>query len=133
MFMKLGKIKTMRSSLFNMQARNISKHLKAFATVDLNNMTTATKGMNLVGGEWVGTESYKDVIDPLTGKAMFSIPNTSMAEAEPFIESLLSVPKHGLHNPFKNKERYIMLGQVCRKATEVLYDPEVFEYFAELV
>lgn len=107
--------------------------MKAFATVDVNNMTPATKGMNLVNGEWVGTEMYKDVLDPLTGKPMFSIPDTSMAETEPFIDSLLSVPKHGLHNPFKNKERYIMLGQVCRKTAEVLYDPEVFEYFATLV
>jgi 1-pyrroline-5-carboxylate dehydrogenase len=44
---------------------------------------------------------------------------------------LKSVPKHGLHNPFKNKERYLMLGAVSRKAAEVLHDPEVFNFFVE--
>ena len=64
---------------------------------------------------------------------MISIPDTSVNEIEPFIESLLSVPKHGLHNPFKNKERYLMLGDVCRKTVEVLYDEEVFQFFVDCV
>mmetsp|Transcript_1119 Transcript_1119/g.2055 ORF Transcript_1119/g.2055 Transcript_1119/m.2055 type:complete len:276 (-) Transcript_1119:703-1530(-) len=51
----------------------------------------------------------------------------------PFIESLKSVPKHGLHNPFKNKERYLMLGEVCRKTAEVLHDKAVFDYFVDLI
>jgi 1-pyrroline-5-carboxylate dehydrogenase len=68
----------------------------------------------------------------MTGKPMISIPNTSLLEIEPFIQSLQSVPKHGVHNPFKNKERYIMLGAVCRKAAEVLHDPEVFDFFVDL-
>lgn len=55
-----------------------------------------------------------------------------MNEIEPFIESLKSVPKHGLHNPFKNKERYLMLGDVCRKTAEVMHDPEVFDFFVDL-
>jgi hypothetical protein len=38
-----------------------------------------------------------------------------------------------LHNPFKNKERYVMLGNVCRKTAEVLHDKEVFDYFVNLV
>lgn len=56
-----------------------------------------------------------------------------MDEIDPFIESLQSCPLSGLHNPIKNKERYLMLGDVCRKATEVLHDPEVFEYFVKIV
>jgi 1-pyrroline-5-carboxylate dehydrogenase len=88
--------------------------------------------MNLVNGEWTGTEHYTQVIDPMTGKPMISIPNTRMSEIEPFIDSLLSVPKHGLHNPFKNKERYLMLGAVCRKTAEVLHDKEVFDFFVDL-
>lgn len=118
--------------LTNLQFRSASAHLKAFATVDAKNLSVANKGMNLVMGEWTGTEQYKEVIDPLTGKPMFTIPNTSMSEIEPFVESLLSVPIHGLHNPFKNKERYVMLGGVCRKVAEVLHDPEVFDFFVEL-
>lgn len=110
MFMKLGKINGLRGkALLNFQIRNASQHLKAFATVDLANIEKH-KGMNLVQGEWVGTENYREVVDPMTGKHMLSIPDTSLAETEPFIESLKGVPKHGLHNPFKNKDRYLMLG-----------------------
>ena len=90
--------------------RDFSKHLKAFATLDPNNLTTADRGMNLVAGEWTPSNSYKTMIDPMTGKPMMSYPDTQLDEIEPFIESLASVPKHGLHNPFKNKERYLMLG-----------------------
>ena len=43
------------------------------------------------------------------------------------------MPKHGLHNPFKNKERYLMLGAVCRKTAEVLHDQEVFDFFVDLI
>lgn len=37
----------------------------------------------------------------------------------PFIESMNSCPKTGLHNPLKNVDRYLMLGHVSRKAGEV--------------
>lgn len=63
-----------------MQARQFSKHLKAFATLDTRNLNPENKGMNLVAGEWVGTSEYKQVIDPLTGKPMVSIPDTKIAE-----------------------------------------------------
>jgi len=87
--------------------------------------------MNLVGGEWKGTENYLTLPDPMTGKPMLSIPDTSMVEAEEFIQSMKDVSKTGLHNPFKNKERYLMLGAVCRKTAEVLHDPEVFDFFVD--
>jgi hypothetical protein len=34
--------------------------------------------MNLVNGEWTGVEKYSELVDPLTGKPMISIPETSM-------------------------------------------------------
>lgn len=89
--------------------------------------------MNLVNGEWTATEKYFELVDPLTGKPMISIPETSMQEAEPFVESLKSVPKSGLHNPFKNKERYLMLGNVCRKTAEVLHEQETFDFFVDCI
>ena len=49
-----------------------------------------------------------------------------MDEIQPFVESLEQCPKSGLHNPFWNKERYLMLGEVNRKVVEVMHDPEVF-------
>jgi hypothetical protein len=56
--------------------RNFSKHLKAFATLDPHNLTTSDRGMNLVGGEWIPSSTYKTMIDPLTGKPMMSYPDT---------------------------------------------------------
>jgi len=41
------------------------------------------------------------------------------------------VPKSGLHNPFKNKERYLMLSEVNRKVVEVMHDKEVFNFFVK--
>jgi len=69
----------------------------------------------------------------MTGKHLVSIPDTQISESQPFIDSLSSVPRHGLHNPIKNKERYLMLGAVCQKTAEVLHDPEVFQYFVSLI
>ena len=62
------------AGLLNLQLRNASQHLKAFATVDPKNLSVANKGMNLVQGEWRGTEEYQTVVDPMTGKPMISIP-----------------------------------------------------------
>ncbi len=38
-----------------------------------------------------------------------------------------------MHNPIKNVERYIMYGEVCRKAAEVMAEEEVMHYFTRLV
>ena len=128
-----SKVMRFRSQLMLAQSRAFSKHLKAFATLDPKNLSVSNKGMNLVGGEGKGTENYITLPDPMTGKDMIQIPDTSMAEAEEFIDAMKVVPKHGLHNPFKNPERYLMLGAVCRKTAEVLHDPEVFDFFVESV
>ena len=54
-----------------------NKHLKAFATVDPENMSTKdSRGFNLVGGEWVSTEKTRELIDPLTGKGIITLPDT---------------------------------------------------------
>ena len=43
------------------------------------------------------------------------------------------MPKTGLHNPFKNKERYLMLGEVNRKVAEAFNDKEVFDFFVKAI
>ena len=63
-------------SVVQHQQRNMSKHLKAFATLDPDHLSPANKGMNLVGGEWVPAAQYKTMIDPLNGKPMVSYPDT---------------------------------------------------------
>jgi len=113
--------------------RSISKHLKAFATVDPNNLSASDKGFNLVQGEWRSPNHYMDLIDPLNGGTMLKIPNTQLDEISPFVESLAAVPKSGLHNPFKNKERYLMLSEVNRRVVECMHDPEVFQFFVKCI
>ena len=74
-----------------------------------------------------------DLVDPLTGETMIKIPKTSIEEVEPLIEDMATCPKTGLHNPFKNKERYLMLAEVNRKLVECFSDKEVFEYFVKCI
>lgn len=47
--------------------------------------------------------------------------------------SLRAVPKSGLHNPLKNPERYLMLGDVTARAAAEMRRPEVAAHFAALV
>ena len=113
--------------------RSVSQHLKAFATIDPNNLSKSDKGFNLVKGEWTSTKQYMDLVDPLNGGTMIRVPDTSLDEIDPFVESLQECPKTGLHNPFKNKERYLMLSEVNRKVVECMHDPEVFDFFVRCI
>ena len=116
------------------QMRYISQHLKKFATIDPNTMGGGSdKGYNLVQGDWVPSSQYIDLVDPLNGGTMLKIPDTQMDEITPFVESLQQCPKTGLHNPFKNKERYLMLSEVNRKVVDCMHDPEVFEFFVKAI
>ena len=96
-----------------------SYELSSFATLDPKKKTLSIgedslyKAENLVGGKWQPVKKYDTIIDPLTGEDMLSIPNTGLEEINPFITSLGSCPKTGLHNPFKNIERYRLYGDVC--------------------
>lgn len=44
-----------------------------------------------------------------------TVPDTTVGELKPFVDSLKRVPKSGVHNPLKNVERYLMFGEVSRK------------------
>lgn len=86
--------------------------LPQWATVDPYTMSGDSPAVchNLVQGEWKSAAATTTVIDPLTGEKFITIPDTSSAELGPFIDSMKSCPKTGLHNPVKNVERYVMLG-----------------------
>ncbi len=45
--------------------------------------------------------------DPLNGEPFITVPDTQLHEVEPFVKSLLAVPKSRLHNPLKNPDRYL--------------------------
>ncbi|CAN6850903.1 unnamed protein product [Brassica oleracea] len=58
---------------------------------------------------------------------------------QPFVESLSQCPKHGLHNPFKSPERYLLYGDISTKAAHMLALPKVhitiytFNYVTESI
>jgi len=110
-------------------------HLSKFATVDpFNGMNEENPGkcQNLVSGQWRDAANYFDnVPDPINGESFIQIPNTQ--NVDDFIQNLASCPKSGLHNPLKNVERYVMLGNVCARAAEVMRDKEVEDFFVRLI
>jgi len=59
------------------------------------------------------------------GEAFIKMPNTKVDELEPFVVSLNKCPKTGLHNPFKNVERYLLYGQVSHRMAEEMGKKEV--------
>ncbi len=80
---------------------------------------------NLVNGIWHESKKYDKVLNVKNGKIIHKVPDTDINEIKPFIDSLKSVPKSGVHNPFKNPERYQMLGDVCFKTANALYDKSI--------
>jgi len=87
---------------------------------------------NLLKGEWIqGTGFREDIPDPLNGEPFLKVPDTT--EYSEFINSLDSCPKSGMHNPLKNVERYLMLGEVCAKSAELLREDEIEKYFCKLI
>ena len=106
-----------------------------FATVDpFDGMTGENPGtlQNLVAGAWHDSDAgYEEIIDPMNGEAFLKVPATQ--NHEPFIAGLKSCPKSGLHNPLKNPERYVHLGQVCARAAALLAQDDVQDYFTRLI
>ena len=107
----------------------------AFASVDpFNGMNEENTGavQNLVSGDWVSVTPVRDDLpDPLHGGNFLAVPDTEDLAA--FSAGLTSCPKTGLHNPLKNTERYVHLGQVCAKAAAMLATPDCERYFTKLI
>ncbi|CAA0843044.1 Delta-1-pyrroline-5-carboxylate dehydrogenase 12A1- mitochondrial [Striga hermonthica] len=83
-------------------------------------------------GNWTKSLRWNNIPDPLNGELFIEVSEVDENEIKPFVESLSSCPKHGLHNPFKASERYVMLGDVTTKAAHKLSLPEISEFFAKL-
>ncbi|CAE7845705.1 ALDH12A1 [Symbiodinium sp. KB8] len=64
---------------------------------------------------------------------MYESPLTSVEELGPYIKSMKSCPKSGLHNPFKNVDRYLLYGDVSAKAAEMLHKEDVADFFARMI
>ncbi|RHY58677.1 hypothetical protein DYB37_008448 [Aphanomyces astaci] len=83
--------------------------------------------------KWVSTKKTEGIKDPLTGEVFLQVPLTQKDELKPFIDNLRSTPKHGLHNPFKNVERYLLYGDISHKAAAMLREPHIEHYFIRLI
>ena len=84
---------------------------------------------NLVNGKWYKTKKYSEILNVLDGKINYKVPETSISEISPFIKSIQSVSKSGLHNPFKSPERYQMLGDVCFRTAHSLNNKNTKDKF----
>ena len=109
--------------------------LSNWSTLDADNWTVASPHtvQNLVAGKWVSSAATEAVIDPLVGGEFLHVPATRIDELAPFVDSLNACPKTGLHNPFRNVERYLMLGKVATRAGACLRDPVIADYFTRLI
>ncbi|MBI5005129.1 MAG: aldehyde dehydrogenase family protein [Candidatus Lloydbacteria bacterium] len=88
---------------------------------------------NFVDGKWTTANKTKAVVSPLDGTIMFQTPDTKKEEIAPFVSFLNTCPEGGLHNPFKNTERYRQYGLVFAKAANLLSSNFFADYFARLI
>eukprot|EP00879_Flechtneria_rotunda_P016977 GHRR01017773.1.p1 GENE.GHRR01017773.1~~GHRR01017773.1.p1 ORF type:complete len:544 (+),score=178.14 GHRR01017773.1:415-2046(+) len=89
--------------------------------------------MVAVGGRWTNAAKSKSIPDPLNGEPFVNLPDTQVSEIGPFVQCLQSCPKSGLHNPYKNPDRYVLYGSVCAKVAEEMRKPDVADFFAKLI
>jgi 1-pyrroline-5-carboxylate dehydrogenase len=115
--------------------------ISSWATIDPSNWNGSNPAIaaNLVQGQWhrAGERGLPvlEVVDPLDGKPLARLPDTPATGApiQAFADSLRSCPKHGLHNPLKNPQRYVMYGAVTARIASEMRRPAVADFFARLV
>ena len=115
-----------------MHVRRMSSKMAFTRGLDPRTLSAAKPAtlQNLVAGEWRDTSALYPVIDPLNGEEFIQMPQTSVSELSPFVDSLAACPKSGLHNPYKAPERYVEWGAISGRAAGLLADPEVADHFA---
>ena len=105
----------------SIQRKSYLSSLAEWATIDpdaLGKNSQPHHVPNLVQGEWKYDASKRiSIPNPLSKKThdIFTIQDTHVDELKPFIESMASVSKSGVHNPLKNVHRYLDYGEISRK------------------
>ncbi|XP_010678575.2 probable aldehyde dehydrogenase [Beta vulgaris subsp. vulgaris] len=116
---------------------NISRYMSSipFATVEAEKIcgSQPAEVHNLVQGKWIQSSSWSTIVDPLNGEPFIKVAEVDKSEIKPFVDSLSKCPKHGLHNPFKSPERYLLYGDISTKAAHMLLQPQVSDFFARLI
>ena len=88
---------------------------------------------NLLGGQWMTTPTTVTLPDPLNGESFMAVSDAQPTDIHLYVASLNTCNKSGLHNPLKNPQRYLLLGDVSAKAAAQMRDPAVLDFFATLV
>ena len=88
---------------------------------------------NFVNGEWLASKETKEIVSPINGEVMFQTSDTKKEELDLFVSFLNTCPEGGLHNPFKNTERYRQYGLVFAKAANLLSNNYFADYFTRLI
>ncbi|XP_065616203.1 probable aldehyde dehydrogenase [Quercus suber] len=122
-------------SFFNSFSLSRSVHSIPFATVDVEEISGSQPAEvhNLVQGKWKTSSNWNTLLDPLNGEPFIKVAEVDETGIQPFVESLSKCPKHGLHNPFKAPERYLLFGDVSVKAAHMLSIPKVSDFFTRLI
>lgn len=89
----------------------------------------------LLGGKWQPTakETSIPIPDPMNGEEFMYFPAIKETELQPWMKSLNSCPKSGLHNPFKSPERYVMWGAVTTRMVIEMSKPQVLDFFTRTI
>jgi 1-pyrroline-5-carboxylate dehydrogenase len=74
------------------------------------------------------------VVDPLNGGTFLynSLPD-GQKELDAFVESQKKVPHYGLHNPIRNVNRYLQMGEIFLKIANEMREPETEKFFVRLL
>lgn len=112
-----------------------SVHSLPFATVEAEGISGSQPAevQNLVQGKWTGSSTWNTLVDPLNGEPFIKVAEVDETGVQPFVESLSKCPKHGLHNPFKSPERYLLYGDISAKAAHMLSLQKVSDFFTRLI
>jgi hypothetical protein len=118
-----GRLSSAAQRIGSVAALSTSSSVPSWATYDppsLGYAATPYAVQNCVSGAWQPpNDAASSVIafpHPMNTDVpypIFTIPDTT--DVTPFVHSLRQCPKTGLHNPLKNPERYVQLGEISRQ------------------
>lgn len=139
--MKTVVSKALRSQSHVLTRASSTTPTPSWATLDpkaLGAEATPHYVQNIVQGKWQPESSIQKkmvIPHPMDRDAypIFHLADTSVEELSPFIQSMESVSKSGLHNPLRNVERYLLYGDISRKAGHALMQPDIQEFFTQAI
>jgi len=84
-------------------------------------------GHNFINGEWQLTKRQFELVDPIYGDIFMKLPDTQIEELDEIKVSMSKVPKSGLHNPFRNVNRYKLYGEIMAEVSRILRDESIMD------